>query len=78
MKLKLNGKEIDTMKICGLLSFLFDRTVKKCSYAVHGNKHWIEFEILLKEPLERQKMNHVTDILNEKIKQLQGEFSRFF
>ena len=78
MKLKLNRKEINTMKVCGVLSFLFDRSVKKCSYTVDGNKHWIEFEILLEEPLERQKMNHVTDILNEKIKQLEGEFCHFF
>ena len=71
MKVRINKKEIDTMKICGILRFLFDQTIKKCSYNINSNKHWIEFEIELKEPLERQKVNMFTNTLNEKIKKLQ-------
>ena len=73
MKLRINGKEIDAMKICGISSFLFDEAIKTCSYNINSNKHWIEFEILPKKPLERQKKNVITVALNDKIKELQEE-----
>ena len=63
MKVRINGKEIDTMKICGIISFLFDETFKTCSYNISTNKHWKELEILLKELSERQKMNIITTAL---------------
>ena len=64
MKVRINKKEIDTMKVCGILSFLFDQTIKKCHYNINSNKHCLEFDIELKKPLERQKMNIVTNTLN--------------
>ena len=48
MKVKMNGEEIDTIKICGILSFLFDKTIKVCSYSISNKKPLIEFEIVLK------------------------------
>ena len=80
MKIRINGKEIDTVEICDILSFLFDKTIKKCSYSINNNKHWIEFEIAVKKPLERQEMNILTITKNEKIKKLQEEkeFSPLF
>ena len=76
MKVRINKKEIDKMKICGILSFLFDQTIKKCSYNINSNK---QFEIERKKPLEKQKMNIATNTLNEKIKKLQKKekFSPF-
>ena len=64
MKLRINGKEMDTIEICGILSFLFDETIKKRSYNISSNKHFIEFKIVLKEPFEQQKMNIITIVLN--------------
>ena len=76
--MKINGEEIDTIKICGAFSFLFNETIKRCSYSIDNKKHWIKFEITLIESLKREELNIITITLNQKIEKLQGELSYFF
>ena len=60
MMIKIDGEEIDGIKICDYINFLFAKSIRTSTYNFNDESKWIEFIITLYKPLTKNKLFHLT------------------
>ena len=76
---KIDGEEIDRIKICDYINFIFEKSIRSSTYNFNDESKWIEFIIILYKPLTKNTLTIISSYLNVQMYELQKKgCSHFF